>query len=318
MKRLTLFILFCLLLAGGGFLWWQNSLTPVNSADETQQTFVINKGEGVHAIADQLQSLGLIKNATTFYLLVKQLGLQDKIQAGEFHLSPAMSAKEIAEALQVGTFDLQITIPEGKRAEEIADILQSKLPAYQESWRQKLIVHEGYLFPDTYSFTKDATIDEIIQTMTSNFNQKYMTLSASTRNLSKEDTVILASIVEREARYQEDRPLVASVLLNRLKIGMALQVDASVQYALGYQPTEKTWWKKDLSLDDLKFVSFYNTYLNTGLPPTPISNPGLEALQAVRTAPQTNYMYYISDKSGRNHYESTLEQQTADRQRYGI
>src|SRR6185437_13331910 len=120
------------------------------------------------------------------------------------------------------------------------------------------------------------------------------------------------------AKYAQDRPLVASVILNRIAAGMPLQVDATVQYALGYQPDENSWWKSELSVDDLKIDSPYNTYTNTGLPPTPISNPGLDTLTAVVNAPQTNYLFYVSDKSGHNHYEATFQEQLADQQKYGI
>jgi len=318
-RSLFVFIILCLIIAGGLFFWWHYETSPANPAAQKKHTFIINDGESVRTIADQLQQEGYIKNAFIFFLLLKQTGLDGKIQAGIFQLSPAMSAEQIAQALQVGTFTTAITIPEGKRAEEIADILQAKLPDYQNSWRQKLDAYEGYLFPDTYAFDKSTTIDQIIRTMTENFNRKYASIIDGRKtSLSKQQIVTIASIIEREARFPQDRPLVASVILNRLRIGMPLQIDATVQYALGYQPQEKSWWKKDLTTDDLQFGSPYNTYLNTGLPPTPISNPGLESLQAVIDAPETDYLYYISDKSGHNHFEATLEQQNADMQKYGL
>jgi len=137
-------------------------------------------------------------------------------------------------------------------------------------------------------------------------------------SLTKAQIVIIASIVEREAKFPQDRPLVASVILNRLNAGLPLQVDATGQYALGYQTDQKSWWKTDLTDADLQVNSPYNTYLNTGLPPAPISNPGLEALKAVINAPQTNYLFYISDKNGNNHYEATADQHDADVKKYGL
>ncbi|MEK7092776.1 MAG: endolytic transglycosylase MltG, partial [Patescibacteria group bacterium] len=128
--------------------------------------------------------------------------------------------------------------------------------------------YEGYLFPDTYLFPKDTSITQIISIMRNNFNSKYTTLPRT--KLSESKVVTLASLVEREAKLATDRPLVASVLLNRLEIGMPLQVDATVQYVLGYQASEKSWWKRHLSLDDLKINSRYNTYRNAGYPPSPI------------------------------------------------
>lgn len=303
----------------GIYLWWQHATSPVNPLDQTKRLFVIQKGEGIRVIADKLKSAGLINDPLAFLLFVKERGLDNKIQAGEFHLAPAMDAQEIAIALQVGTFDLQITIPEGKRAEEIADILQKSISGYQDSWRAQLNTNEGYLFPDTYSFTRDTTIDQVIQTMRDNFQRKYAEIangSGSTTTLN--DTVTIASLVAREAKYAEDRPLVASVIFNRLHLGMPLQIDATIQYALSYQMQEGTWWKKDLTESDLQIDSPYNSYTHTGLPPTPISNPGLADLQAVVQAPQTDYLFYISDKSGHNHFAKTLAEQNANIQKYGL
>ncbi|MCL4387469.1 endolytic transglycosylase MltG, partial [Patescibacteria group bacterium] len=127
---------------------------------------------------------------------------------------------------------------------------------------------------------------------------------------------IVAYLIEREAKKDEDRPLVASVILNRFNIGMKLDIDATIQYALGYQEDEKRWWKKSLTLDDIKLNSPYNTYRVSGLPPTPISNPGLASLQAVVNPSDTNYLYYITDSKGINHYGKTLEEHNANIQKY--
>lgn len=318
MKRFIA-ICFVLLIASlvGIFLWWEISLMAVNGDIKVKAFSVIN-GEGVRLIANDLHNQGLIRNAFAFELLARQQSLGNKIQAGVFYLSPSMDAQTIANKLQKGSADIRITIPEGKRAQEIADTLQENFPTYQDNWRTQLIDNEGYLFPDTYYFNKDATIDTVIETLRANFDKKYASIPDGTTTLTKEEIVIIASMVEREAKFPEDRPLVASVILNRLRIGMALQVDATIQYALGYQPVEQTWWKKTVSTYDLKLDSPYNTYVGVGLPPTPISNPGLAALTAVLDAPHTNYIYYVSDKSGHNHYEETLDQHNADIRRYGL
>src|SRR3989344_9402694 len=139
-----------------------------------------------------------------------------------------------------------------------------------------LIEHEGYLFPDTYLIPIDANADQIVSIMINTFDQKYQTISGSRQSIySKEELVKIASMVEREALFSEDRSLVASVIFNRLEIGMGLNIDATIQYALGYQTDTKKWWKKNLTATDLKLNSPYNTYRHAGLPPTPISNPGL-------------------------------------------
>lgn len=319
MKKLSFIIVLLALVIGGFFAWWINGLQAVDPSNTQQTIFTVKKGDTIREIANNLKTEGFIKDPVLFFLYLKQNGLDQKVQAGEFHLSPSMAAGDIAKALQKGSFDTYITIPEGKRADEIADILQAHLPQYQENWRPMLRFEEGYLFPDTYAFAKDVDITQIIAAMKANFEKKYITIpNTSTTPLTKEQIVILASIIEREAKLPEDRPLVASVMLNRIKNNMPLQIDATVQYALGYNSHEQTWWKKNLTLQDLKVNSPYNTYENTGLPPKPISNPGFEALKAVLEAPQTDYLYYISDKTGRNHYAKTFEEHASLIKQYGL
>ncbi len=299
------------------FFWWNNGISAVNPNEQTSQIFVIQKGEGVREIASNLKKENLIKDPVVFFLLIKKEGLDGKIQAGDFRLSKSMTMQQLAENLTHGTLDIWITIPEGKRADEIADVFKEKIPTYNESWRKELEQNEGYLFPDTYLFPKDATITAIISLMRNNFEKKYAEITPKTP-LSKNEIVILASLIEREAKFDEDRPLVASVIMNRLNLGMALQIDATIQYALGYQPGEHSWWKKNLTIDDLNIQSPYNTKLNPGLPPGPISNPGFKALSAAAYPAKTNYLYYVSDRSGHNHYEVTLDQHNADIQKYGL
>ncbi|HWY80134.1 MAG TPA: endolytic transglycosylase MltG [Candidatus Sulfotelmatobacter sp.] len=319
MKKFFFLIVILILVIGGLGAWWFNGTTPANSADQTIKTFEVIQGENVRQIANNLKMQGLIKDPITFYFLVKQKGIGDKIQAGEFQLSPSMSAGKIADILQLATDDIRITIPEGKRAEEVSAILEAHFSTYQPSWKQQLIVNEGYLFPDTYSFNKNVDINTIISTMEANFIKKYDSIPDGKKSsLTKAQIVTIASIVEREAKFSEDRPLVASVILNRLTAGMPLQVDATIQYALGYQSDQKSWWKTSLALIDLQVNSPFNSYINTGLPPGPISNPGIEALKAVINAPETNYLFYVSDKSGHNHYEVNSNQHGADVKKYGL
>jgi UPF0755 protein len=315
-KRFLLLIIIVVIL--GGIVWWKDETKPVNTQNPAKQTIVIRAGTGTQAIGTLLKSKQLIRSQLAFMLMVRKLGLEGKIQAGDFRLSQSQNLEAIVDGLTHGSLDIWVTIPEGMRAEEIADTLQKDLPDYQPSWRDKLIPQEGYLFPDTYLIPKDESIDDFISLLNKNFEQKYTTLGSPSTSLSKQQIVTIASMVEREARYASDRPLVASVILNRLRIGMPLQIDATIQYALGYQNDQNSWWKKDLATDDLHIVSPYNTYTNTGLPPTPISNPGLDVLKAVVNAPKTDYLYYVSDKSGHNHYAATLEEHNANIKKYGL
>lgn len=319
MKKLLILGIIILVMYFVGNIWWNNGIQAVNRPDHSTKLFVIRQGGGIRTIANQLKQQGLIKDPVVFFLLIKQLGLDGKIQAGDFRLSPSMTASDIVEQLTHGTLDIWITIPEGKRAEEIAEILKNNIPSYQSVWRKKLQENEGYLFPDTYLFPKDTDIDLIISIMKKNFESKIANIKQKKNNkLSNSDIIILASIVEREAKYANDRPLVASVYINRINIGILLQADATIQYALGFQVQEKTWWKKNLTKSDLAFNSSYNTYINPGLPPAPISNPGLLALESVFNPSDTDYLYYISDSSGHNHYAKTLEEHNVNIRRYGL
>jgi len=318
MKRLTVLLILFIIVVVGGILWWKNGVSPVNPSNKESAIFVVQKGTGLKEIAGKLETAGLIKNRVIFFLFTRLEKLEGKIQAGSFRLSQSMTAQEIAQNLTHGTLDIWITVPEGKRAAEIAEILKEKIPTYDSSWPNALVSNEGYLFPDTYLIPKDASIKSVVAQMRNNFEQKYGSLDTSKTKLSKNDMVILASLVEREAKFPEDRPLVASVLLNRLEIGMKLDIDATVQYALGYSEEEKNWWRKNLTFEDLKISLPYNTYRNAGLPPSPIANPGIDALNAVVNPKDTNYIYYISDKAGHLHFARTLGEQNANIQKFGL
>lgn len=318
MKKVIVVTILFIIIALGGVLLWKIGASPVNSANKETVIFVVQKGTGLKDVATKLEKSGLIKNRIIFFLYARLNKFEQKIQAGDFRLSPSMNMEEIAENLTHGTLDIWVTIPEGKRGTEIAEILKEKMPNYDFTWSNILAQNEGYLFPDTYLIPRGADIKTIVTIMKDNFNTKYQTLDTSKTKFDQAQIVTLASLVEREAKFPEDRSLVASVLLNRTEIGMKLDIDATVQYALGYSQEEKNWWRKNLTFEDLKIRSLYNTYANAGLPPTPIANPGIEALKAVVNPADTNYFYYISDKSGRLHFAKNLTEQNANIQRYGL
>ncbi len=299
--------------------WWYRGTKPVNKNDTSYRIFVVEKGAGVREIANKLKKEQLISDPVVFFLLVKNLGLDQKIQAGGFRLSPSMPASEIARALTKGTFDIWVTIPEGFRAEEIADLFANKLPTFDQSWRTLLNENEGYLFPDTYLIPKDADSGLVVKIMRDNFTEKFDDVySEDKTELTEKEVVTIASLIERETRHPQDRPLVASVILNRLAIGMKLDIDATIQYALGKTRDGKTWWPR-ITQDDYQNVrSPFNTYRNIGLPSTPIANPGLASLEAVVYPARTNYIYYISDREGYNHYAETIEEHNANIKKFGI
>lgn len=291
------------------FLWRNQAVEPADPTNKTPVTFMVNKGESARSIAERLKKEGLIRSPVAFFLLARFTGLGDNIQAGQFMLSPAMDMDTVATSLTHGTIDTRITIPEGWRIEEIALKLAGEL-AIPESEFLKA-AREGYMFPDTYSIPKNVEASDAAKIFISNFENKIkevkILMVVKERKLSLDDTIIIASMVEREAKFNEDKPLVASVILNRLRLGMKLDIDASIQYALGYQPKDRTWWKKELTLDDLNIDSPYNTYRNAGLPPKPIANPGLDAITAVYNAPENDFLYYVSDKTGKLHFAKDIE-----------
>jgi len=318
MKRSIILLTVLLLSAGAAVLWWKNGSRAQDPANKTSQIFVVAKGEGVREIANSLKQKRLIKDPIVFFLQTKRLGLDKDLEAGDFRLSPSMSLYEIIQNLTHGTLDIWVTIPEGIRAEEIANILKKNTPSYKPDWRETLATREGYLFPDTYLIPRDADINLVMSLLNKNFSKKYTGTDGGKSRLTQQEIVTIASLVEREAKFAQDRPLVASVIFNRLGIGMKLDIDATVQYALGWQEDEKTWWKKNLTSDDLKISSPYNTYRNAGLPPTPISNPGLSSILSVTNPAKTNYLFYISDKYGHLHFATTIKEHNANIQKYGL
>jgi UPF0755 protein len=287
-------------------VWWRWANLPVQSKSSAEKIFVVPQGQVAKSIGQRLFDEGLIRSRLAFELLLDRQGLENQLQAGDFKLSPAMNLSRIIQTLAHGTLDYWITFPEGWRVEEYAARLAENSDFDPQAFILAAKPYEGRLFPDTYLIPKNASAEDIVSILTDNFEGKFAPLRKEVlaTNLSESQVIILASLIEREARHQTDRPLVASVLHNRLRIGMALQVDASVQYILG---KANNWWPKNLSPKDLKTPSVYNTYLHSGLPPAPIANPGLASLEAAIHPAQTNYLYYLSDASGNNHYAEDLE-----------
>lgn len=313
---ITIFILVILLVSL--FLYYKEGLLAVNPKNNKTQVFIIKKGENVIEIAKNLENAGLIRNKIVFFFLIKRLGIDNRIQAGDFRLNPSMNAREIAESLTKGTLDVWVTIIEGLRKEEIAQILSHEFNIPEQEFIE--LSKEGYLFPDTYLVPRNATAGAVLEILENNFNKKYdQTLRSQARlkGLTDKEVITLASIVEKEARDEADRVMVASILLKRYRADRGLDIDATIQYALGYQIEDKTWWKKFLSSQDLKIDSLYNTYKYRGLPPGPISSPGLSSIQAVISADiNSPYWYYLSDKSGRMHYSKNLDEHNANVRKY--
>ena len=318
MKKFNIFLILMAIIVVGGFLFYKEGLMSVSSTDKSVKIFVVNKGDVADTVTENLERDGLIRSKTIFYLILKQTGIDKKIQAGDFRLSPSMTAMEIAQNLTKGTMDVQVTIIEGLRKEEIAQVFSKDLDIPETEFIKT--AKEGFLFPDTYFFQKSADVNTVLETLQSNFDNKFtpdLKAKMEAKKLSLNQMITIASLVEKEARLDVDRKQVASIIYKRYKADWNLGIDATVQYAIGYQAKEKTWWKKDLSLADLAIDSPYNTYKKIGLPIGPICNPGLSSIVAAVNADEsTPYWYYISDKTGKMHYARTLEEHNANIAKY--
>ena len=320
MKKKLLILIVCLLVVPPAtYSYYNYALGLANSSDETVVDFIVEPGQGVEEIAKKLEGAGLIRSGALFKLYASLSNLSSKLQAGEYQVPQNLNVKEVAELLQHGTFEEKLTFIEGWRREEYADALnpKSQIPNPKLNGAEFLRETEGlegYLFPDTYFISTETTAEDLVKMMRENFDSKLQEKGAGVKGFSFEEVVIIASIVEREGAAVEDKPIVAGVLFNRLLAGMALQVDATVQYALGYQ--EEDWWKKRLTEDDLKIDSPYNTYKNPGLPPAPICNPGLDSLGATLNPVETEYWYYVSDSDGRMHFAGTIEEHNENVAKY--
>ncbi len=296
--------------------WVYLQFQPVALSDQQTQRVVVAKGDSLSSVAAQLQQQQLIKNALVFRYYMQLEGLDRQLQAGSYELRASMSLAEIAQQLTLGTEDIWITLPEGWRREEIAAYLATQdLVEYDEKEFLRLTTDlEGTLYPDTYLVPREITTAQLVVLLTSTFDKKISTALVAEfaeSTLDPQEVLVLASIVEREARNLEDMRQVAGILLNRLEIGMALQADATLQYIRGYDEVGQGWWSPP-SVSYKTNPSPYNTYLYPGLPPAPIANPGYNAILAVLTPIESNNYYYIHKPSGEAVYAETIEQHNAN------
>jgi UPF0755 protein len=309
MKKIF-FILFLVLIAGIiGFSIFIKSNLSALSSDTKNKVFVINTGDGIIDISKSLEKNKLIKNKIAFMTYVFITGQNKKIQSGTFRLSPSLSVPEIIKKLSSGgVSDFWLKIIEGSRLEEIAPLFPQGLPTTAK---------EGYLFPDSYLIPLYFTSEQTLEVISQNFTQKFTQAKKdSTSTLTDEQNLILASLLEREGRSLESKKMIAGILLNRLKIGMALQVDASVQYARDSRNKDiKDYWQP-VSKSDLSINSPYNTYKNPGLPPKPICNPGYNSLYAVFHPTASDYLFYITGNDNQMHYAKTLDEHNSNIAKY--
>lgn len=296
-----------------------------------EQPFRIEQGEAVESVAARLQQANIIANAQAFSDYLVYTGLDHTLQAGDYTISPGLSMIDIAHKMQDSTpADVTFVILPGWRMEEIAaslptsglDIPPEAFLAAARTPPQVLDLAssstmEGFFLPDSYILPRKTTVDQLLEIIARNFSQHLtddLRAGFAAQGLDVYQAVILASIVERESVHEDEQALIASVFFNRLNSGWSLGSDPTVQYALGYNSSQGTWWTNPLSAEDLKIDSPYNTYIHTGLPPAPIANPGLSALQAVAHPETSSYYYFRAkcDGSGYHTFAVTLEEQVAN------
>ncbi len=284
----------------------------------TNTIYDLRSGQTISNVSDNFVKSNIITSSFLFKTFVYFFSLgYSKVIEGDYALNEKQNVFTLAWRVSHGKLDIvpiKITVFEGLNSYEIAEILAKKFPSFDEKVFLSLVEKEkleGYLFPDTYFIMPNATEAEIIQMMNSNFKEKIMEINADIKKFGKSesDVIKMASIIEEEARTTESREIVAGILWKRISIKMALQVDSSFKYING--KTTAT-----LTNDDLKIDSPYNSYTNRGLPPTPISNPGLAAIKATINPQNTPFLYFLTDKDGNMHYSVTFEDHVANKLKY--
>ena len=323
-KKLTIIAIVFIMLAIliGAFVAYE--IGPYDRKNKKDIIIDIPSGSSVSNISNILYENKLIKNKALFKLVVKLSNDSHSIKAGKYLVNQTYSNKDILNLLISGKIyndGIKVTIPEGLTSKEIIDILVNKnigdkanyeklvkepskfyekYPFLKES---DITLLEGFLYPDTYYFSKNDSEFKVLSTMISRFSSEYtdeLIKRQKELNMTLEEVVNMASIIEKEAVLDKDRPLIASVFYNRLKIGMPLQSDATIQYIFDER-------KQIVTYNDLKIDSPYNTYINKGLPPTPISNPGIKSIKAALYPEKTDYLYFVATIDGGNNYSTNYQ-----------
>ncbi|WKZ30716.1 MAG: endolytic transglycosylase MltG [Candidatus Dojkabacteria bacterium] len=328
-KAFLAFLLLVLLVGATAFILVQGKynqeIEAANSASSEKIIFIVDPGDTPEEIVDALISLELLQPERKLYFLA-YLQLNDlapKLQAGQFELAKNLSVKELAAALQdAGIPSVWVTVPEGKRYDEIADIVEEQFAGYEVAQFDKALfidyfddptyiaqlglspatTLEGYLFPDKYLFSVEATTEQVIESMVANFKTK------TGGNYSYEE-LIVASLIEREAKTEEQRYIISDIIQKRVDEGWFLGIDAANLYYHGD-------WQYELTFQDLEEDHPYNTRTRLGLTPTPICNPGLSSLQAAQNPENTLYYYYIHDENNVMYPARTLAEHNENIRNY--
>lgn len=325
-KWTAIAVVAAVLLGAGLFLAFGTSHTIERSDRDAGENIymVVKPGTTASEISDRLMQLGVIDSRLRFWWLMKLQGDASKFKTGTYAFTPHMDEQAVLDKLVAGdTTVVKFTIPEGFGIKEIAKRLadeglvdeqeflaEAKDFAPYDYMKKRPNVRyaaEGYLFPDTYVIHSDVSAEGIMKMMAEDFDTRLtpaLRQQAAAKGLSIHDLITLASLVEKEARYDEDRPIIAQVFFKRLQMGMPLQSDTTLQYLMAGP-------KEDVSIADTKIDSPYNTYQHEGLPPGPIASPGMKSILAVLNPANTDYLYFVADRQGHNHYSQTYDEHLA-------
>jgi len=329
MKKALLFILLIAVIAAAAtFYAWRGVVTPYQGF-QGEQFVTIEPGSSVRAMGVALANAGVVRDARSFQIAARLKGAEKRLQAGEYRFDRPATAFDVVERIARGdVFARPITFPEGRTAAEMAALYEERGfgPAadFQAAARDASLIRsldpaaedlEGYLFPSTYRLPRSTSARALVALMVQSFETSLdadLRSAASARGFSVREAVTMASLVEEEARKPEERPMISAVYHNRLKIGMGLQCDATVIYAL----QRAGRWNGNITKADLSMDSPYNTYRYRGLPPGPIANPGRASLEAAVKPAEVPYLYYVSRNDGSHAFATTLEEHNRNVEQY--
>lgn len=303
------------------FLVYEFAATPVLATANQEVNVTIKQGMTSDEIGQVLYEKGLFPSAMAFRLYARIYGLEHSLQAGDYLFIKDMTIHHMVDMMAHGeTASRTLLVPEGYTIDQIAQLVEKNKIGKAQTFKQLAAKYvsddnmvssadvtyqaEGYLFPATYQFPRGATEQQVLEAMAAQFHNRFtpeMVSRAAEEGLSVRQVVILASLVEKEAQKEADRPVIAGVFLNRLRQAMPLQSCATIQYILGYP-------KAELSVQDTELPSTYNTYQHSGLPPGPIANPGMASIMAVLYPSKTDYLYFVADKHGAHHFSKSYEE----------
>jgi UPF0755 protein len=318
MKRALLILLVAVLVAAGAAVYFYRGVVTPFGAFTGEQFVTIDQGSSVGAMGRRLAEAGVVRDARSFQIAARIKGAEKRLQAGEYRFDRKATPLEIVDRIARGdVFVRPITFPEGRTIAEMAALYEERGFGAASDFEQAAGNREGYLFPSTYRLPRNATARALVGLMLQSFEKAFdadLRAAATALGMSEREAVTMASLVEEEAQKPDERPMISAVYHNRLKIGMGLQCDATVIYAL----QRAGRWNGNITKADLSMDSPYNTYRYRGLPPGPIANPGRASLEAAVKPANVPYLYYVSRNDGSHAFASTLDEHNRNVQQYQI